>query len=75
MLLLPAVQYETDPTPPAAGSDSTATLQGCYADGDGGDRRMTPLWSDDRMTPTFCALLASHEGYIVAGLKYHRECW
>lgn len=75
LLLLPAVQYQTNPKPPAVGSDSTTTLQGCYADADGGDRRMTPLWSDDRMTPTLCGLLAKHEGYTVAGLKYHRECW
>jgi hypothetical protein len=36
---------------------------------------MTPLWADDRMTPTFCTLLAKHEGYKVFGLKWHRECW
>lgn len=52
-----------------------ATLQGCYADAAGGDRRMQPLFSDDRMTPTFCAQLAKHEGFKVFGLKWYRECW
>lgn len=27
------------------------------------------------MTPTFCALLAKHEGFLVFGLKHYRECW
>jgi hypothetical protein len=70
------LQYQvTDTAPAAASSDTTPTLQGCYADGEGGDRRMTPLWSDDRMTADFCALLAKHEGFKVFGLKWHRECW
>jgi hypothetical protein len=57
------------------GSDRAFALQGCYADGGVGARRMTALWADDRMTPTFCAMLAKAAGYGVFGLKFFRECW
>eukprot|EP00879_Flechtneria_rotunda_P010453 GHRR01010929.1.p1 GENE.GHRR01010929.1~~GHRR01010929.1.p1 ORF type:complete len:962 (+),score=236.94 GHRR01010929.1:64-2949(+) len=55
--------------------DTAATYQGCFQDADGVDRRMTPLWTDDRMTIGYCAYLAKSEGYSIFGVQFAVECW
>lgn len=62
-------------SPPPASSDTAATLLGCFADGADGERRMTPLWADDAMTPALCAAVAKGAGFATFGVKFFRECW
>lgn len=72
--------YQSLPAPPAppAGlfSNISYTPSGCVAEPSSGARALDGLvWSDDFMTPVFCAGICGMSNFMYFGVEYGRECW